>query len=94
MNEYGVNHTKLIYAESESEARKIHDAFYGTPIYDIRLLVVKKKVVPCDKAYAIKGLASSTPISIAHKVSPASATFKSKQVNNSQPYLEIFTSHI
>ena len=44
MNQYGVNHTKLIYAESESEARKIHDAFYGTPIYDIRLLVVKKKV--------------------------------------------------
>ena len=44
MNQYCVNHTKLIYADSNDEARKIHDVFYGTPIYDIRILVVKKKV--------------------------------------------------
>ena len=44
MNEYCVNHTKLIYADSNDEARKIHDVFYGTTIYDIRVISVKKKV--------------------------------------------------
>ena len=44
MNEYCVNHTKLIYAESESEARKIYQAFFETPIYDIRLLTINKTV--------------------------------------------------
>ena len=58
------------------------------------ILTARKKEGPYDRAWAMRGFASTTPRLMAHRVRPASAMFNSRQTISSQPYLFVPTSHI